>query len=281
MISKFYELPLAIAFFALCISAPAVAQQPVDWQIGFQPAADERMANIVWLHSLLMWIMAAVCLLVLGLLVYVVLRFNERVHPTPSKTTHNTFLEVVWTIVPVSLLVIVAVPSFGILYQQDVIPEADMTIKAIGKQWYWTYEYPDHGNFAFDALMIEESRSAPIVPRGEPRLLGTSNRVVVPVNTTVRLLVTAADVIHAWALPSFGVKIDAVPGRINETWFRPTELGVYYGQCSELCGVRHAFMPIAVEVVTQARFAEWVGDAQARFGSIERPQGARVASYEQ
>jgi cytochrome c oxidase subunit 2 len=281
MISKFYELQLAIAFSALCISAPAVAQQPVDWQIGFQPAADERMANIVWLHSLLMWIMAAVCLLVLGLLVYVVLRFNERVHPTPSKTTHNTLLEVVWTIVPVSLLVIVAVPSFGILYQQDVIPEADITIKAIGKQWYWTYEYPDHGNFAFDALMIEESRSAPIVPRGEPRLLGTSNRVVVPVNTTVRLLVTAADVIHAWALPSFGVKIDAVPGRINETWFRPTELGVYYGQCSELCGVRHAFMPIAVEVVTQARFAEWVGDAQAQFGSIERPQGARVASYEQ
>lgn len=279
MIGKPYELPLATALCAVLFVVPALAQQPLDWQIGFQPAADERMANIVWLHSLLMWIMSGVCLLVFGLLTYVVLRFNERTHPTPDTTTHNTLLEVVWTIVPVMLLVIVAVPSFGILYQQDVIPEADMTVKAIGKQWYWTYEYPDHGNFAFDALMIDESRSAPAVPRGEPRLLGTSNRVVVPVNTTVRLLVTASDVIHAWALPSFGVKIDAVPGRINETWFRPTELGVYYGQCSELCGVRHAFMPIAVEVVTQARFAQWVGDAQARFGSIERPDNARIAGY--
>ena len=262
MITKTYELPLATVFCAVIFAVPAFAQQPVDWQIGFQPAADDRMENIVWLHSLLMWVMTGVCLLVLSLLAYVVWRFNERAHPTPSTRTHNTLLEVVWTVTPVTLLVIIAVPSFGVLYQQDVIPEADVTIKAIGKQWYWTYEYPDHGNFAFDALMIDEDQSAPAVPQGEPRLLGASNRVVVPVNTTVRLLVTAADVIHAWAVPSFGVKIDAVPGRINETWFRPTKLGLYYGQCSELCGVRHAFMPIAVEVVTQARFDAWVNDGR-------------------
>lgn len=280
MISKFCKLPLAIALCALSFALPALAQQPVDWQIGFQPAADARMENIIWMHAMLMWIMAAICLLVLGLLVYIVVRFNERANPTPSVTTHNTLLEVVWTIVPVTVLVIIAIPSFGILYQQDVIPEADFTIKAVGKQWYWTYEYPDHGNFAFDALMIPESQSAPAVSQGEPRLLGTSNRVVVPVNATVHLLVTAGDVIHAWAVPSFGVKIDAVPGRINETWFRPVEEGVYYGQCSELCGARHAFMPIAVEVVSQARFDDWIDEARARFGSIVRPRDARIAGYE-
>ncbi len=281
MISKFGKLPPMIAFCALCFVVPALAQQPVDWQIGFQPAADERMENIIWMHAMLMWIMAAICLGVLGLLVYIVVRFNERANPMPSATTHNTLLEVAWTTVPVAVLVIIAIPSFGILYQQDVIPEADITIKAIGKQWYWTYEYPDHGNFSFDALMIPESQSAPAVPQGEPRLLGTTNRVVVPVNATVHVLVTASDVIHAWAVPSFGVKIDAVPGRINQTWFRPTEEGVYYGQCSELCGARHAFMPIAVEVVSRTRFDEWIGEAQERFGSVIAPRDTHIASYAQ
>ena len=245
----------------------ALAQQPVPWQVGLQPAADARMENIVWLHDFLLTIITLICLFVLGLLLWIMLRFNARANPAPSATTHNTLLEVMWTVLPVAILLVIAVPSFRILYQQDTIPEADLTIKAIGKQWYWTYEYPDYGNFTFDALMIPERRSAPAVPDGEPRLLGATNRVVVPVNANVHLLTTSADVIHAWAIPSFGVKIDAVPGRINESWFRPTREGVYYGQCSELCGARHAFMPIAVEVMSQERFDEWVAEARERFAS--------------
>jgi cytochrome c oxidase subunit 2 len=238
------------------------------------------MVEIAWLHGFVLVIIVVICLFVFGLLVYVMVRFNERANPTPSTTTHHTLLEVLWTIVPVFVLILIALFSFPMLYRQDEIPVADLTIKAIGKQWYWTYEYPDHGNFTFDALMIQESETAPAVPNGEPRLLGATNRVVVPVDATVHLLVTAADVIHAWTIPAFGVKIDAVPGRINETWFRATREGLYYGQCSELCGARHAYMPIAVEVVSRERFEQWVSEAQAQFGAVDRPAATRIASDE-
>jgi cytochrome c oxidase subunit 2 len=180
-------------------------------------------------------------------------------------------LEVAWTIIPVAILVAIAIPSFRLLYFEDVVPPADMTVKAIGKQWFWTYEYPDNGNFTFDSLLVADRRSQPITKDGPPRLLGTNNHVVVPVNKTIRLITTGADVIHSWAIPAFGVKIDAVPGRINQSWFKATKEGTYYGQCSELCGARHAFMPITVDVVSQEKFDQWVAEAKTKFAAADAP----------
>ena len=234
--------------------ATAFASEPQPWQLGFQPAATPVMERIADFHQLLFIIILLITVFVLGLLIYTIVKFSAKNNPVPSKTTHNTLIEVIWTVVPVIILVIIAVPSFKLLYFSDVVPKADMTIKAIGNQWYWTYEYPDHGKFSFDANMIPDSEIKP----GQKRLLSTDTSVVVPVDTTVRVQVTAADVLHAWAMPAFGVKIDAVPGRLNETWFKATKQGIYYGQCSELCGVKHGFMPIQVEVVSKAKFNIWV-----------------------
>jgi cytochrome c oxidase subunit 2 len=262
-----------VAAAALLGFGTELAAQPVDWQLGLQEAADERMTEIIRLHNFVLWIITAICLFVLGLLTWIMIRFNAKANPTPTATTHNTILEVMWTVVPVAILVVIAIPSFRLLYYQDVIPPADLTIKAIGKQWYWSYEYPDNGNFTFDALMLADRVAN---ERGEPRLLGTSNHVVVPVNKTVRILTTGADVIHAWAIPAFGVKMDAVPGRINQTWFRATREGKFYGECSELCGARHAYMPITVEVVSQERFDQWIEEARTRFAVVDAP--TRVAA---
>ena len=260
----------AAALFAL---GTELAAQPADWQLGFQGAADERMTRIINLHNFVLWIITAICIFILALLAWIMIRYNARANPKPTATTHNTVLEVLWTVVPVAILVAIAIPSFRLLYYQDVIPQADLTIKAIGKQWYWTYEYPDNGNFTFDALMLADRVAA---ERGEPRLLGSSNHVVVPIDRTVRLITTGADVIHAWAMPAFGVKIDAVPGKLNETWFRANREGKFYGECSELCGARHAFMPITVEVVSQERFEQWVQEARTRFATVDTP--TRVAA---
>jgi cytochrome c oxidase subunit 2 len=246
------------------LSGTALASQPKPWQLGFQDAASDNMAQITNFNDFLLILMTAITLVVLGLMVFVMLRFNAKANPEPSKTTHNTFIEVVWTVVPILILVIIAIPSFRLLYYQRVLPEADMTIKATGYQWYWGYEYPDHGGFAFDSLMLNDDE------RGDqPRLLATDTAMVVPVNTTVRVIVTGADVLHSWAMPAFGVKMDAVPGRLNETWFRAEKTGTYYGQCSELCGIRHAFMPIRVEVVEPDAFASWVVEAQAEYAQYE------------
>ncbi len=236
------------------LSAPAFAQMAVPWQLGMQEAATPVAQQIHDLHNLLLVIITAITLFVLGLLIYVVVRFNAKANPTPSRTTHNTTIEVLWTVVPVLILVGIAIPSFRLLYYQDRHPAPDMTLKVTGHQWYWSYEYPDHGNIAFDSLMIPEDQLKP----GQPRLLEVDNRVVVPVDTNIRVLLTAADVLHAWAVPAFGIKTDTVPGRLNETWFRVERPGVYYGQCSELCGVNHGFMPIAVEAVSKAEFEKWV-----------------------
>ena len=245
-------------------SGNALAAQPKPWQLGFQDAATDNMTQITNFNDFLLILMTAITLVVLGLMVYVMLRFNAKSNPEPSKTTHNTLVEVVWTVVPILILVIIAIPSFRLLYYQRVLPEADMTIKATGYQWYWGYEYPDHGGFAFDSLMLNDDE------RGDqPRLLATDTAMVVPVNTTVRVIVTGADVLHSWAMPAFGVKMDAVPGRLNETWFRAEQTGTYYGQCSELCGIRHAFMPIRVEVVEPEAFASWVVEAQAEYAQLE------------
>lgn len=244
------------------------AQGPAPWQLGLQDAATERMSRIIDLHNFVLWIITAICLFVLGLLVWIMVRYNAKANPTPTATTHNTVLEVLWTVIPVAILVAIAIPSFRLLYYQDVIPQADITIKAIGKQWYWSYEYPDNGNFTFDALMLADRVAA---QQGVPRLLGTNNHVVVPINKTVRILTTGADVIHAWAIPAFGVKIDAVPGKINQTWFNATREGTFYGECSELCGARHAFMPITVEVVSQERFDQWIEEARTKFATVGAP----------
>lgn len=245
-------------------SGNALAAQPKPWQLGFQDAATDNMTQITNFNDFLLILMTAITLVVLGLMVYVMLRFNAKANPEPSKTTHNTLVEVVWTVVPILILVIIAIPSFRLLYYQRVLPEADMTVKATGYQWYWGYEYPDHGGFAFDSLMLNDDE------RGDqPRLLATDTAMVVPVNTTVRVIVTGADVLHSWAMPAFGVKMDAVPGRLNETWFRAEQTGTYYGQCSELCGIRHAFMPIRVEVVEPEAFASWVVEAQAEYAQLE------------
>ena len=258
------------------IVGAAAAEGPVNWQLGLQEPADERMSRIIDLHNFVLWIITAICLFVLALLAWIMVRFNAKANPTPSATTHNTVLEVLWTVVPVAILVTIAIPSFRLLYYEDVIPQADMTVKAIGKQWFWTYEYPDNGNFTFDSLALSDRVAA---QQMEPRLLGTNNHVFVPVNKTIRLITTGADVIHAWAIPAFGVKIDAVPGRINATWFRANREGKFYGECSELCGARHAFMPIEVEVVSQERFDQWVEEAKTKFAAVGAP--TRFAAEQQ
>lgn len=251
----------------------ALAAQPVPMQMGLQDPATPIMEEIIWFDNFLLYIITAITLFVTALLLIVMVRFNAKANPEPSKTTHNTFLEVVWTVVPVLILIAIAIPSFRLLYHQVEIPEADMTVKAVGYQWYWGYEYPDHGDFAFDSIMLEDDE----LEAGQPRLLATDTAMVVPVGATVRVIVTAADVIHNWAVPAFGVKMDAVPGRLNETWFRATKTGTFYGQCSELCGVRHAFMPIMVEVVSQEEFAAWVEEAREEYAAAETPSRIAMA----
>ncbi|MGE4244870.1 MAG: cytochrome c oxidase subunit II [Parvibaculaceae bacterium] len=256
---------LALALGALgaaCAAAPALAAglgQPEHWQLGLQQAATPVAEGIHSLHTFLLWIISFITLFVLGLLVYVAVKFNAKANPTPSKTTHNTVVEIAWTVVPVVILIAIAIPSFRLLYLQREIPEADMTLKATGNQWYWSYEYPDNDGISFDSIMKQESELLP----GEPKLLAVDNPIVVPLGKTVRLIVTGADVIHAWTIPSFGVKIDAIPGRLNEDWFRADKEGTYYGQCSELCGKDHAFMPIEVRVVPEDEFKAWAEKAKS------------------
>jgi cytochrome c oxidase subunit II len=239
----------------------------VPQQIGFMPAATDHMQEIDNFHNLLLVIITLITVFVMGLLIWVMVRYNARVNPKPANWSHNTLIEIIWTIVPIVILGLIVVPSFRLLYAGEVIPaNVDLTVKAIGHQWYWSYEYPDHGGFTFDALMLSDADAA---KAKEPRLLAVDNRVIVPVNKTVRVIVTSADVIHSWTIPAFGSKIDGVPGKLNETWFRANREGVFYGQCSELCGSRHAFMPIAVEVVSQEKFDQWVTEAKAKFAAAD------------
>jgi cytochrome c oxidase subunit II len=251
-------LGFLVAGMALAAGGAAVAGQPKPWEITLQEAATPVMENIISFHNLLVWIITIITLFVLVLLVIVVVKFNAKANPVPSKTTHNTLIEVAWTLIPVLILVAIAVPSFRLLFQQLDIPKADLTVKATGKQWYWSYSYPDNGKFEFDSLMAADK---------QPRLLGVDNEMVVPVNKVIRIQTTGADVIHAFAVPAFGIKIDSIPGRLNETWFKATKTGMYYGQCSELCGKDHAFMPIAVRVVEDQEFASWVEAAKKKFAT--------------
>ena len=253
-------LGLAVAGMALVAGGTAFAElgQPAPWEFKLQEAASPVMEDITSFHNFLTVLITIITLFVLALLVIVVVKFNSKANPVPSRTTHNTLIEVAWTLIPVLILVGIAVPSFRLLFLQLDIPKADLTIKATGKQWYWSYAYPDNGKFEFDSLMAADK---------QPRLLGVDNEMVVPVNKVVRIQTTGADVIHSFAVPAFGIKIDSVPGRLNETWFKATKTGMFYGQCSELCGKDHAFMPIAVRVVNDQEFASWVEAAKKKYAA--------------
>ena len=256
---------ILIIISSFFITIEAFADQPKDWQLGFQNPASDGMRDIVNFHNnLLLPIIIAISVFVLFLMLYACVRFRASANPNPSKRTHNVTVEILWTLIPCLILIVMAVPSFKILYKQDTIPKADLTIKAVGYQWYWGYEYPDE-NIIFDSYMIEEKD----LRADQPRLLTVDHEVVVPVNKVVKVLITANDVLHAWALPAFGVKRDAVPGRINETWFKAEKEGTYYGQCSELCGIKHAFMPITVKVVSEEDYQEWLSEARVKFAKEE------------
>jgi cytochrome c oxidase subunit 2 len=243
---------VSLVLWISCISV-ALASKPEPWQMGFQPAASPLMHGITHMHNLLLIVVTIIALVVGALMTYVMIRFRASRNPVPSKRSHNTWLEVVWTIIPVIILVVIAIPSLKLLFTMDKAQDAKMTIKAIGHQWYWSYEYPEE-QINYDSYMIEEKDLQP----GQLRLLSVDNPILVPVDTTVRILVTSQDVLHSFAVPALGFKKDAVPGRVNETWLRINKPGDYYGQCSELCGVKHGFMPIHVKVVSKEEYDTWV-----------------------
>jgi len=260
-LKSFYRFFTIFSLFA-AFAGQARADYPRPWQIGFQEAATPVMEKITRFHDILLVVIYSIGIFVFLLLVYTCVKFSAKNNPVPSKTSHNTLIEIIWTAVPVVILVLLSIPSMRTLYFAQKADDADMTIKVIGNQWYWSYQYPDQGNIAFDSYIIKDADLKP----GQMRLLEVDNHLVVPVDTKIRVQLTAVDVIHSWAIPAFGVKTDSVPGRLNETWFKATKIGTYYGQCSELCGVGHGFMPIAVDVVSKGDFDKWVVEAKKKFG---------------
>jgi cytochrome c oxidase subunit 2 len=270
-------LGFAVGGVTLFASGAAFAElgQPAPWEWRLQEAGSPVMESIEHFHNWLLVIITVITLFVLALLITVVVKFNARANPTPSRTTHHALLEVAWTLIPVAILLGIAIPSFKLLFFQLDLPKADLTIKATGKQWYWTYTYPDNGKFEFDSLLAcDESRTK----CNAPRLLSVDNEIVVPVNKIVRVQTIGADVIHSFAVPAFGIKIDAIPGRLNETWFKANKVGMYYGQCSELCGKDHAYMPIAVRVVEDKDFTAWVEAAKKKYAAAKDSTYASAAA---
>jgi len=259
----------------LLVAAVAGAAEPQPWQLGFQPPATPVKDRLSAFHDELLIIITLITIFVLGLLVYVMWRFNQQRNPVPSRTSHNTVIEMLWTVVPVLILVIIAIPSFKLMYYMDRVPNPEMTIKVTGHQWYWSYEYPDQGGLTFDSNMIPEDQLKP----GQKRLLDVDNPLVVPADTIIRVLITGTDVIHSWFVPSFGVQEYAIVGRLNESWMKIEHPGTYYGQCNQICGVNHAFMPIKVEALSKDAFQHWLGDAKKKFARHEDGTGAvRVAA---
>jgi cytochrome c oxidase subunit 2 len=260
---KIKYLSLLLSTLLMTASLPALASEtgkPHPWQLNLQEAASPTAMRIGDFHDMLLVIIFAISIFVLLLLVWVVIRYNSHVNPKPSQFTHNVLLEVLWTGIPVIILIIIAIPSFKLLYYADRVENPDMTLKVIGRQWYWDYEYPDHGDIAFSSYMIADADIDK--SKGEERLLSTDTKIVLPINTNIALHITAGDVIHSWTVPAFGVKLDAIPGRLNETWVRIEKEGVYYGQCSELCGKDHAYMPIEVHAVSKEKFEQWIAVAK-------------------
>jgi len=278
MLRKLPSVAALVVAAILTVVGAAFADQPYPWQIDLQPAASTVAEQVHEFNYLITVIIVGISVFVLALMAYVAWRFNAKRNPVPSRRAHNTVLEVIWTALPVLILVVIAVPSLRLLYVMDRNPDAEMTIKAVGHQWYWSYEYPDHDGFTFDSIMVPDNELKP----GQPRLLAVDNEVVLPIETDVRILVTSEDVIHSWAMPSFGIKTDAVPGRVNETWVRILREGTYYGQCSELCGVNHAYMPIAIRAVSKDAFDAWTAEAREKYaragGSATRLAGRSPAT---
>ncbi|MBL8577438.1 MAG: cytochrome c oxidase subunit II [Mesorhizobium sp.] len=272
---------LALAGIGAVLAASAAhAAQPVEWQMTLQPAATDIMSQVRWFEQYTLWFIVPITLLVLLLLAWCIIKYRASVNPTASRTSHNTLIEVIWTVGPVVILLFLAIPSFQLLTAQYTPEEeAQLTIKATGNQWNWDYEYQVEEPLTFNAAMLQEDQRAAAGKEDiavYPRLLAVDNEVVVPVNTMVRVLVTAADVIHAFAMPAFGIKVDAVPGRINETWFKANKEGLYYGQCSELCGKDHAFMPIAIRVVNEAQYTTWLAAARTDLSGANKALVAEV-----
>ena len=272
-------MALAGAVVALVFGPAAWAAEPHPWQLGFQPSATPVQARITAFHDELLVIIFLITVFVLGLLLYVMVRFHHTRNPVPTRTSHNTVIEVLWTVIPVLILVMIAIPSFKMMYFMDRVPKADMTIKVTGNQWFWSYEYPDQGGLKFDSNLIPDKD----IKAGQKRLLDVDNPLIVPVGATVRVQVAgvAEGVIHSWFVPSFGVQEYAVPGRLNESWFKIEQAGTYYGECNQICGVNHAFMPIEVKAVAPAEFQQWLGDAKKKFAAApepDAPSGAVIAA---
>jgi len=276
----FNYLAILISAFLTSAATPALANEPVPWQLGLQPAVSPSAFRINEFHDMLLWIIFAISILVFLLLVWVIIRYNSKMNPVPAKFTHNVLIEVIWTVVPVVILIIIAIPSFKVLYYNDRVENPDMTLKITGRQWYWDYEYPDHDGIAFSSYMIADADID--ADKDQRRLLSTDTAVVLPIDTNIQILVTAGDVLHAWAVPAFGVKIDAVPGRLNETWVRIEKAGTYYGQCSELCGKDHSYMPIEIRAVTKEEFENWLVTAKEEFASLDADDRLiRLAGFQQ
>lgn len=272
-------MPRAAALAALAAPpahAASGAGQPVPWGLGLQVGASPIKHEIAWFHdAMLLPIITVITLFVLALLLYVMSRFSAARNPTPSRTTHNATVEILWTVVPILILVVMAIPSFRLLYKQDKAVNPDMTIKVTGRQWYWQFEYPDHGTFVIDSRIVRDANGN---PAGSPRLLEVDHRMVVPVGATVRTLVAGADVMHSFFVPSLGVQVYSVPGRLNETWFQVEKEGIYYGQCNQICGTDHAFMPIAIEAVSKARFEQWLQEAKTKYAADPAPRPVELAA---
>jgi cytochrome c oxidase subunit 2 len=268
-----------ISIFFLLISFELYGKQATDWQLSFQNPATDLMGSVVGLHNIILIVMTLITLFVLFLLFYVSFRFSAKRNPIPSTTTHNTVVEVLWTAIPIVILVVLAIPSFKLLYQQEKSENYDMTVKVIGHQWYWEYEYPDHGDFYFESYMVQEQD----LEEGDLRLLTVDNPLVIPANKNIQILITAGDVLHSWAVPSMGLKTDAVPGRLNETWVNVKEPGIYRGQCSEICGSGHGFMPVVVKVLPEREFMAWANEAKNNYAinediEINKPEEEIVIS---
>jgi len=249
-------MKVMLGILVLIFSCSCLASEPLPWQMTLQEPASPIMEYLHWFHNFLMVISVLIVLFVLSLLFYVCWRFNAKSNPIPATFSHNILIEVIWTVIPIIILVIIGIPSFKILTLNEKIPQTEMTIKVVGYQWYWHYIYPDHNNIEFDSYIIPDDKLKP----GQRRLLEVDSRMIVPENTTIKFLITAGDVVHSFGVPALGIKTDAVPGRINQTWTKIAKKGVYYGQCSELCGINHGFMPIAIEVVSKEEFQKWVAE---------------------
>jgi cytochrome c oxidase subunit II len=270
--SKFAALAALVPF-----SGPAFADRPLPWQISMQNPVTPVAEKLQDLHYLLLWIITLTVIFVMGLLGYVCWRFRAKANPIPSRTSHNTVIEVLWTVLPVLILLVIAVPSFKLLYFQETVPKSELTLKVTGLQWYWHYAYPDNGDFGFDSVVLDDKD----LKDPSLRLLDVDNEVVVPVNTNIRVQIAGSDVMHSWFVPSLAVQKYAVPGRLNEVWMNIDKEGTYFGECNQICGVNHAFMPIKVHVVSKEAFAQWVAEAKSKYAREDGlAPSARLASAE-